>query len=144
MIILKLGKNASNVTNLPERFAEPKQAGEKVWKKPRTSYRTRRSLDPWFDRPFDRPFDRLTVLSRVEGLTVLSKVEGLTTLSEVEGVSSKRLFSLDSPPQADFATSEMTDSVPTLKNCDFQKRCIVFGRCVGRSPSPQARKKTPL
>jgi hypothetical protein len=44
--------------------------------------------DPWFDRPFDR-------------LTVLSKVEGLTTLSEVEGVSSKVLFFLDSPPQAD-------------------------------------------
>jgi len=43
-----------------------------------TSYRTRRSRDPWFDRPFDR-------------LTVLSKVEGLTTLSEVEGVSSKSI-----------------------------------------------------
>jgi hypothetical protein len=48
---------------------------EKAWKKLQTSYRTRRSRDPWFDR--------------------------LTTLSEVEGVSSKLLFSLDSPPQAD-------------------------------------------
>jgi hypothetical protein len=56
--------------------------------------------DPWFERPFDRPFDRLTVLS---------KVEGLTTLSEVEGISSKIWLFADSPPQADFATSGMTD-----------------------------------
>ena len=48
-----------------------------------TSYRTRRSRGPWFDRPFDR-------------LTVLSSVEGLTTLSEVEGVSRKPSPALDS------------------------------------------------
>jgi hypothetical protein len=95
MIILELGKNASTVTNLPESLAEPKQADEKAWEKPQTSYRTRRSRDPWFDR--------------------------LTTLSEVEGVSSKILFSLDSPPQADFATSGMTNLVLTRKTLSFSK-----------------------
>jgi hypothetical protein len=43
--------------------------------------------DPWFERPFDR----------------------LTVLSKVEGVSSKIWLFADSPPQADFATSGMTD-----------------------------------
>ena len=61
---------------------------EEAWKKLQTSYRMRRSRDPWFDR--------------------------LTTLSEVEGVSGNLLFSLDSgyPPAAD---SGMTDVVLTLK-----------------------------
>jgi hypothetical protein len=53
--------------------------------------------DPWFDR--------------------------LTTLSEVEGVSSKLLLSLDSPPQADFATSGMTDLVIARKLLNFSAAC---------------------
>jgi hypothetical protein len=65
-------------------YLYPSKTDEKA-----TSYRTRRSRDPWFDR--------------------------LTTLSEVEGVSSKLSFYLDSgyPPAAD---SGMTDLMPTLKH----------------------------
>ena len=38
-----------------------------------------------------------------------------TTLSEVEGVSSKPSSALDSPPQAGFAASGMTESVLLMK-----------------------------
>ena len=47
-------------------------AFKKVGKVSDTSYRRRRSRDPWFDR--------LTVLSKVEGLTTLSRVEGVSTM----------------------------------------------------------------
>jgi hypothetical protein len=65
------------------------------------SYRTRRSRDPWFDRPFDR----------------------LTVLSKVEGVSRKPSSALDSPPQAGFATSGMTKSVPVMKELPLALPC---------------------